>query len=359
MTDHPTSRTAQVWTSRLLLAVLLAAASACQTTPPGGGANGSATEDQIPSSAPTEPLRRPSGGASPTAIPQENDLEFGRTLQALDQRVDEFVALSAQSGDDARGRRRILSAYIASEAGKHIDALVGLAADPSAGLRQRIAVKSIGFTRDGRVVPTLTELLRTSQDTHILTSAGYGLGRMADPQTSLPPLITAASHTDRDVRNNALLALWHVLDARAEQGATPLDDRTRESAMAAIENALFDPDAPLVRGHAAAAMGALGDARGVDPLLNLLRDTNVFVRTQTALALGKLGDRRAVEPLVDIIDETERGTVRDAVLLGISVLVEKQGFTVPESLPDEERAWRAFIERTLGRSFDVPNLRGR
>ena len=170
-------------------------------------------------------------------------------------------------------------------------------------------------------------------------------------------MLAVAVGAARDVRNNSLLALWHVLDTRTEKGAAPLDDATRERALAAIENALFEPDAPLVRGHAAAAMGALGDPRGVDPLLNLLRDTNVFVRTQTALALGKLGDRRAVEPLVDIIDETDPGNVRDAVILGISLLIEKQGFIVPQSLPADERSWRAFKDRTLGHSIDLPNFR--
>jgi HEAT repeat protein len=106
-------------------------------------------------------------------------------------------------------------------------------------------------------------------------------------------------------------------------------------------------------------MGALGDRRGVDPLLNLLRDTHPFVRTQTALALGKLQDRRAIDALVDVIDETPRGTVRDAVLLGISLLLEQLGHTVPESLPDDERAWRAFVERTAGYSSDPPDLRKR
>ena len=48
-----------------------------------------------------------------------------------------------------------------------------------------------------------------------------------------------------------------------------------------------------------AALGALGDPRGVDPLLNLLRDRHPVVRTHTALALGK--------PVRAMLDRREDG----------------------------------------------------
>lgn len=302
---------------------------------------------------PAAPVAQTPGSAAP------DDLEFGRTLQTLDRRVDEFVAQLATGGDDAKGRTRILEAALASDVGRSMDRLLALTADPQEDLRRRIAVKAIGFSGDVRAVAPLANVLATSDDVHLLTSAGYGLARLRDPSTPLPPLLRCAASRDPDVRNNALLALWHVLDARAASGAAPLDDATRGKALAVIENACFDPDVPLVRGHAAAAMGALGDSRGVDPLVNLLRDTNSFVRLHTALALGKLGDRRAADPLVDIIDETPRGNVRDAVLLAISALIEKAGFSVPPSMAEDERAWRSLKERTLGRTIDVPDIRER
>jgi HEAT repeat protein len=304
-----------------------------------------------------------SGAAAPatsgTAPVPADDLGFGRTLQTLDRRVTEFHAQHATAGEDARGRKRILEAALASDVGKSMDRLLALAADPSEDLRHRIAVKAIGFGGDARAVAPLSDVLATSTDAGLLTDAGYGLARLRNPATPIAPLLRCAEHRDPDVRNNALLALWHVLDARAASGAAALDDATRARALGVIENALFDPDVPPIRGHAAAAMGALGDTRGVDPLVNLLRDTNSFVRLQTALALGKLGDRRAADALVDIVDETPRGNVRDAVLLAITALIEQAGFSVPPSMSDEERAWRALKERTLGRTIEVPDLRER
>lgn len=331
--------------ARLRAALTLCLAAGLVACASGGG-----------SAAGTEPAETPTPA---NAQPAPDDLEFGRTLQTLDRRVDEFIAQLATGGEDAKGRTRILEAALASEVGRSMDRLLALAADPNEDLRRRIAVKAIGFSGDVRAVAPLANVLATSDDAHLLTSAGYGLARLRDPSTPIPPLLRCAAHRDPDVRNNALLALWHVLDARAAGGAAPLDDATRGKALGVIENACFDPDVPLVRGHAAAAMGALGDSRGVDPLVNLLRDTNSFVRLHTALALGKLGDRRAADPLVDIIDETPRGNVRDAVLLAISALIEKAGFSVPPSMAEEERAWRALKERTLGRTIDVPDMRER
>jgi HEAT repeat protein len=148
-----------------------------------------------------------------------------------------------------------------------------------------------------------------------------------------------------DVRVNVLLALWHVLEARADAGKMN-DPAARDRVLPVLETALFDGEDPLARGHAAAAMGALGDARGVDPLLNLLRDKHPFVRSHTALALGKLGDRRAIRPLVEVIDETPRGP-RGAVTLGLAALLEKQGVRVPDDLPDDQRVWAELVQRSL------------
>ena len=53
-----------------------------------------------------------------------------------------------------------------------------------------------------------------------------------------------------------------------------------------------------VRKSAAKALGEIGDARAVEPLISaLLRDSNEIVRGAAATALGEIGDARAVKPL--------------------------------------------------------------
>src|SRR5215469_8395380 len=53
-----------------------------------------------------------------------------------------------------------------------------------------------------------------------------------------------------------------------------------------------------VRSAAAQALGQLGGARAVEPLLEALGDPSAFVREAAAQALTRLNDTRAVEPLV-------------------------------------------------------------
>ena len=110
-----------------------------------------------------------------------------------------------------------------------------------------------------------------------------------------------------------------------------------------IETALFDAADPMIRANAAAAIGALGDPRGVDPLVNILRDDNPLVRTMTAIALGKLGDEKAIPSLVKVIDSTGPGTPRRAVLLALTTLLEKKGFNAPADLGDTQRAWEQYV----------------
>jgi len=52
---------------------------------------------------------------------------------------------------------------------------------------------------------------------------------------------------------------------------------------------------------AAEALGQLGDARAVDPLLQSLSADGPSLQTAAATALGKLGDKRAVEPLMTFL----------------------------------------------------------
>ena len=54
-----------------------------------------------------------------------------------------------------------------------------------------------------------------------------------------------------------------------------------------------------VRGGAAEALGKIGDARAVEPLIQALKDKDDDVRRNAAEALGKIGDVRATEETID------------------------------------------------------------
>ena len=60
------------------------------------------------------------------------------------------------------------------------------------------------------------------------------------------------------------------------------------------------------------ALGELGDARGVEPLIAALKDESKYVRHFAAEALGKLGDARGVEPLRELLGDEDDGIRKGA-----------------------------------------------
>ena len=58
-----------------------------------------------------------------------------------------------------------------------------------------------------------------------------------------------------------------------------------------------------MRRRAALAIGHVGLAEGVPPLIEALADTDAEVRQMAAFALGLLGDKRAVDPLIALLED--------------------------------------------------------
>ncbi len=81
--------------------------------------------------------------------------------------------------------------------------------------------------------------------------------------------------------------------------------------------ALLEDDEPRLRRRAAIAIGRVGLAEGVEPLVARLEDPDPDVRTMVAFSLGLLGDRRAADPLVRTLtndaDARVRGRAADAL----------------------------------------------
>lgn len=67
------------------------------------------------------------------------------------------------------------------------------------------------------------------------------------------------------------------------------------------------------RGHAARALGRIGDSRAVEPLIAALTDENSSVRRHAASALGHIGDTVAVEPLISALEDADSNVRLSAV----------------------------------------------
>jgi HEAT repeat protein len=283
--------------------------------------------------------------AKPSESPAEvrkREQRLNQTLMDIDRRVDRFVLLASQPGEDARTERALLAPALKAQVAEFKPDLLRMIADPENEQRRRVAAKALAVSDDPAAVTALVKVLG-ERDTALVTNATYALGRIQSPATPAEPLLALVRHSDNDIRGNALMALWHVFDAKSKLGGSPLDPVAQREAMSILEVALFDMGDPIIRANAAAAVGALGDPRGVDSLLNLLQDDHPLVRTQTAIALGKLGDPKAIPALVKVIDTTPRGTPRSAVCLSLSSLCEKQGLRVPANIGDEGRVWERFV----------------
>jgi HEAT repeat protein len=277
-----------------------------------------------------------------------DDDRMGRTLIQLDRKVDEYVYLHFQPGDDVRRRRDQVETYLRTTVGQNFARLVAAARDAEHPGDRIIAAKALAFSKDPGAVTALGALLERNLPDRLLAAATWSLGQIQSPTTPGDALLDLVLHSDRDVRNNALVAMWHSFDARVRAGGSALDPIAHDRGLSLLQASLGDPADAALRAHAAACLGAMGDPRAVEPLIELLkRDDDPFVRTLTAFALAKLGDRRALPSLALAIDGTPEGTPRTAVITAIRAIAENHGVKVPRDLPGTSRAWGRFVDERL------------
>lgn len=98
-------------------------------------------------------------------------------------------------------------------------------------------------------------------------------------------------HSDEGVRREALRSLVRIGGPEAEEAIIACLDPSRD---------------PVLRHLAAVSLGALRSPRAVEPLLAVLSEGDLFLRTfslkkDAIAALGKIGDQRAVPALVELL----------------------------------------------------------
>ena len=76
---------------------------------------------------------------------------------------------------------------------------------------------------------------------------------------------------------------------------------------------------------AAEALGIIGEARAVKPLIAMLGDENYRVRRYTVVSLAELGDKRAIKPLIAALEDKD-GLFRFLA----SIALRKLGVSVEE-----------------------------
>jgi len=152
----------------------------------------------------------------------------------------------------------------------------------------------------------------------LFENAAKALARIGEP--AVEPLINALEQGGWG-RWLAIMALGDIGDARA---IAPLIkfmkgdfvgsvSRPIVMAIAMIGKASVEPlltalkdENDNMRQGAAMALGEIKDSRALEPLTETLRDKSSFVGSEAALALGKLASPKAVDPLIQSVEDNRQ-----------------------------------------------------
>jgi hypothetical protein len=112
-------------------------------------------------------------------------------------------------------------------------------------------------------------------------------------------------------------------------------------------------DLPLVRRHAAEALGEIKDPRAVEPLIAVLKDSDSLIRRHAVEALGKIGDPRAIKPLIAVLKTERESYVRMSAAEALG-RIEEPSVVEPlvSALKDKHWNVRSCSAKALGRIKD-------
>lgn len=175
-------------------------------------------------------------------------------------------------------------------------------------MRSMLINEVVGELRDSRAVKPLTEMLKDkTDDDKIRTLVGRTLGKIGDKE-AIPSLVEMAEDktNGKNVRRGMIggLANTHIAD---------------KSSIEPLRNILTDSDWEI-RMDAAFALEMVGrqtqDSRPATTLIDIFKNKNEvpIVREHAMASLGRMKDARAVEPLIKILQE--EGYVSAAQALG-------------------------------------------
>lgn len=180
--------------------------------------------------------------------------------------------------------------------------------DPDPKTRGMVAA-SLGAIDDASSVPPLVTLL-SDTDRTVVIAAARSLGQLGSTaHAAFEPLATLLENDDDELRITVLAALAQLQDPRA---------------FAPIVVRLFDAN-DEIRRNAAAAIGCLGNPEALQPLLVCLQDDYRWVRLNAAWSLGQLHLNEALPPLEQVEGDDDDEDVRASALAAIACIDPKCG----------------------------------
>lgn len=213
------------------------------------------------------------------------------------------------------------------------------------------AAELLGEIGGARAVKPLIAALRNS-DSGVRKQAAEALGEIKDDR-AVQPLVSALKDSDNEVREAAAESLitfnYHPATPEAQarllvtageyDQAVKLGTPAVAPLVAALKKALNDnniwtlAEAEATTITTAAALGKIGDARAVAPLVTALNNNDADARQAAARALGEIGGARAVKSLIAALEDWDSGkSAADAL--------DKLGWK-PATNPERVHLWVA------------------
>ena len=159
----------------------------------------------------------------------------------------------------------------------------------------------------------------------------------AKTKEEINQLIKNLEHPDKDVQDQAAKALVEIGDPAAELLMECL--RYTEA-----ENAVYLKVAHI--------LSKIGNKKVVDLLVEKLMDYNWRVRTAAAIAIKEIGDARVIDPLLQVLFKDDRRDNRDYAAIVLAEIGKPVVEPAIRALKDKEPDIRVRAARLLGKIKD-------
>lgn len=232
------------------------------------------------------------------------------------------------------------------------------------------ALGDIGEIEGGEFLISFLENAQGAIITHIIKAleqislaSGENLLLKADPHKIIPFLLTSLKDEDIETRRKAIIILGRIKSSQAIEPLINLLLDSEEEIREAAAQALVNVDSvhlknlqrgltrkePEIRARLAKILGEVGSSQSSEVLIPLLDDRQEEVRIEAAYALAKIGNTTAKKPLLKALKD-KVGHVRSAAANALGELKVKEAIpALIETLSDPYPDVRKSAALALGK----------
>lgn len=288
----------------------------------------------------------------------------------VDRRIEKLVKVVKESSN--RADMRNAAGELADMGEPAAEALIGLLEDENFYVRWYTA-DALGSVKSERVVQPLIKSLY-DDDRNVRRTAAGSLGRIGSEE-AVRPLIEALRDQTRDISIAAARALGRI---GAHEAVQPLIEALRDSTKGTAGPAAEalgrigsqEAVGPLIRrleetgncphNEVGWALWNLGSGRAADAFIAGLKEgTSWYVRSANATALGKIKSEKGIEPLIEALKDENEKVRRAAVLALMEIKSGKTVDALAGALEDEDFEVRMYAKEALKRISESDALKTR